>query len=88
MGVRELRDLYGAKSKFPAVMKRAVSVEIPGGARVCALKSALSEAKKDRPDLEPIFAEIAAIYDEMKAAIAQKYHFKGNQNDETNESDH
>ena len=82
MGIRELRAIYGPKSKASTVFARAVAAEIPGGARLLELKAALGKAKKDRPDLEPYYSAVAAALDEMKTAIARKYDLVGVRNEE------
>ena len=76
MGIRELREIYGPKSKCSTIFSRAVRAEIPGGARLCDLKAALFEAKKERPELEPYYVAVVEALDEMKEAIARKYNLK------------
>ena len=82
MGIRELRAAYGPKSKASTVVARAVAAEIPGGARLLALKAELFEAKKDRPDLTPYYSAVVLALDEMKMAIARKYDLASVRNEE------
>lgn len=81
MGIRELRETYGPKSKAATVFARAVAAEIPGGARLLELKAELFEAKKERPDLTPYYSAVVAALDEMKTAIARKYDLAGVRNE-------
>ncbi len=77
MGIRELREIYGPKSKTPAAVARAVRAEIPGAARLYDLKNALYRAKSTAPELEPYFNEVSAVLAEMRRSIAEKYQLKG-----------
>ena len=70
MGIKELRSAYGPKQRATTVLNRAVRSEIPGGDRLFQIVNRLYEEKS------PLFAELNAVLEEMRAAIAKKYGLK------------
>ncbi|MBR4975621.1 MAG: hypothetical protein IKY61_01110 [Thermoguttaceae bacterium] len=80
MGIKELREIYGPKSKAPAVIARAVCAECPGGARLYEIRDALRVAKVASPELEPLYAAATEALQEMKTAIAKRYDLKTSEN--------
>jgi hypothetical protein len=75
MGIRELRELYGAE-KGSTVLNRAVKAEIPGAESLYRLLVDLHAKRRESPELEATYERLLKIKNEMVRAVAAKHGLK------------